>query len=99
MCSLPDPKISEVLHETSRFLLIAESRRLIALLEALYKILPRQLPHLSIELEFEQRREYLGRRHFRLQPFHNFIDVRGFVCLEQRKDLAFVRGKLVGAWE
>src|SRR5579863_6105386 len=63
--------------------------------ESFHKILSRQLLHLARQLQFKQSGEYLGGRQCRLQPFHNFIDVGGFVRLEERKNLFFV-GRQVG---
>src|ERR1700694_3132148 len=55
-------------------------------LESFYKVLPRQLLHLAGQLQFKQRRKYFRRRERRLQPFHNVIDVSGFVRLEEREN-------------
>src|SRR5579863_1201173 len=63
-------------------------------LKAFYKILARQLLHLPCQFKLEQRRKYLGGRQRRLQPFHNFINVSGFVSLEERENLFFVRRQL-----
>src|SRR5712692_7193024 len=65
-------------------------------LKALYKILPRQLPYLPIQLQFEERSKDFGGRHFVFQQFDQLINVGGFVGLEQLENLFFVgRDRLV----
>ena len=63
-------------------------------LETLHKILSRHLLDLACQLQFKQRCEDFRRRNGRLKLFHQFIDVGGFVSLEQRKNLFFVRRKV-----
>jgi hypothetical protein len=58
------------------------------------------LPHFSRKLQFEQGCENLGRRHGRLEPLYDFINLGGFVCLEQGQNLALMRAqRIVVAWE
>src|SRR6185437_1769261 len=60
-------------------------------LEALHKILARQLANFAGQLQFEKGGKNRRGRKFRLQAFHQFVNVGGLVASEEAEDAPFVR--------